>query len=214
MERLAVLECDLVLVSAMTRAGSSADPFAPLSAAGIRVVYIPTSESLSGIRADVTQIAELTETQEEGSKLIASMDSEIERIRAITGAIPADQRRSVYFELSPAPDLYSFGSGTYLDELLSLAGAENILKTEKGWIAVSAEVVAARNPEVILTNVDWIADPAGEIKSRSGWAGITAIREGRVYRLDSRSTSRPAPLSAQRALAEIAEEVYPEYLAQ
>jgi iron complex transport system substrate-binding protein len=209
-ERLAALECDLLLVSAMTREGTGKDPFKPLSEAGVRVEYIPTSKTLADIRSDVTRIAELTDRAVEGKKLIQAMDGEIEATAAIVRSIPESRRRTVVFEISGAPSIYSFGSGVYLDELLTAAGAVNALGKEKGWIAVSAETIVASDPDVILTNVGYIPDPVAEILNRPGWDGMQAVRNGRVYFIDNESSSQPTPY-VTKALREIAEAVYPEY---
>ncbi len=209
-ERLLALDPDLLLVSTMTREGSGIDPFAPLSSAGIAVAYLPTSASLADVRADIARIAGLVGAEDGGDALIAKMDAGIAGIRLIADAIPKERRRTVVFELSPAPAIYSFGSGVYLDEILAAAGAINALGGEKGWIAVSAETLVALDPDVILTNVAFLDDPVAEIRSRPGWAGIKAVRSGRVYRIDNAASSQPAP-DLVFALREIAEAVYPEY---
>lgn len=209
-ERLLALAPDLLLVSTMTQEGSGIDPFAPLSAAGITVAYIPTSESLAGVRSDIAKIAGLVGAENAGAALVAKMDAEITSIRTVADTIPPERRRTVVFELSPAPSIYSFGRGVYLDELLGAAGAVNALGGERGWIAVSAETIVALDPDVILTNVSFLDDPVTEIKKRPGWSGTRAVREGRVYRIDNESSSQPAP-DLVYALREIAEAVYPEY---
>ena len=200
-ERLAALEPDLLLVSTLTRAGTNRDPFKPLADSGVRVVYIPTAISIEDIRRDTAAIAELLGRDDAGKSLVAAMEIEIESIRAIARGIPADARRTVMFEISPAPYIYSFGHGVYLDELLAAAGAVNAFAGEEGWIAVSGEQALASNPDVILTNVSYLDDPVGEICARDGWSGIAAVRTGR---------SQPTP-DVVRALRQIAEAVYPEY---
>lgn len=209
-EKLASLEPDLLLVSEITRGGSTADPFKPLSGAGISVVYLPTASSVRDIRDQVSLIAGLVGRQKEGTALTARMEGEIAAVRAISDRIPRGERRTVLFELAPAPYIYSFGRGVYLDEILALAGAENALSDESGWIAVSAERVFACDPDVILTNVDYMDDPVAEIRSRAGWQALKAVREGRVYAIDSATSSQPSP-EVTRALRQIAEAVYPEY---
>lgn len=209
-ERLAALEPDLLLVSTLTQEGTNRDPFKPLADSGIRVVYIPTATSIEDIRRDTATIAALTRREREGDALLATMDRGIEEVREIARSIPAKERRTVLFEIAPAPYIYSFGQGVYLDELLSAAGAVNVFAGESGWIAVSGEHAVASNPDVILTNVNYLDDPVGEILSRDGWSGVPAVRDGRVYRIDSATSSQPTP-DVVRALRQIAEAVYPEY---
>jgi iron complex transport system substrate-binding protein len=209
-ERLAALDCDLIVVSEMTKQGTSQDPFKPLAAAGARVEYFPTATSLAGIRADVTHLATLTGTETEGQKINADMDAEIARIEKIAQKIPAKERRTVVFELSSAPDIYSFGKGVYLNELIEKAGAINALGDETGWISVSAETVVAANPDVILTNVTGIDNPVKEIAKRPGWSGMKAVKHRKIFRIDAATSSQPSP-DVVLALRQIAEAVYPEY---
>lgn len=209
-ERLAALEPDIVFVSAITKEGTSRDPFKPLSDSGVRVVYLPTSASVNDIREDIARLASLLGRETEGASAIAEMDAGIASIAAIAKTIPEQKRRTVVFEIAPAPYIYSFGNGVYLDELLQIAGAKNALAKEKGWIAVSAEAVVAANPDVILTNVSSLPDPVAEIKGRPGWSGVKAVKESRVYRIDGNASSQPGP-GVVKALGEISKAVYPEY---
>jgi len=209
-ERLAALAPDLVLVSEMTKQGTSVDPFKPLSDSGIAVEYIPTSANVAEIRDAVTRIAALAGKEAGGKKLVADMDRAIEEVRRVADSIPGEKRRTVVFEISPAPYIYSFGRGVYLDELLSALGAKNALADSEGWISVSAETIVAADPDVILTNVNYGVDPVAEIKARPGWEGMKAVREGRVFYIDGDSSSQPSP-SVVKALREMARAVYPEY---
>jgi len=209
-ERLAALEPDLLVVSSMTKEGSALDPFKALSDSGIPVLSLATSESIDGIRNDVTAIARATGTEREAIRLIESMDRDLAEIEATVGKIPAAERKTAFFEISPAPWIYSFGRGTYLDEALSRAGLKNVMATEKGWLAVSAETVLAKNPDIILTNSDGSPDSVAEIEGRSGWAETNAVRNGKVYRVDPKTSARPTP-DIVRAIRQIAEDAYPEY---
>ena len=66
------------------------------------------------------------------------------------------------------------------------------------------------DPDVILTNVNYIEDPVGEILSRPGWEEVTAVRDGNVYYIDNMASSLPDH-NVVKALAEMAAAVYPEY---
>ncbi len=209
-ERLAALSPDLLLVSTITQAGMGKDPFAPLAAIGINVVYLPASVDIAGIASDVMKIAGLTGREKEGAEAVRRMNVAVDEIRKIAQTIPEEKKRTVVFELESAPYIYSFGDGVYLNEILETAGAINAFKKERGWISVSAESVIAANPDVILTNVASAGDPVAEIASRPGWGAIKAVKNDRIYKIDNMTSSQCAP-TVVRALREIAEAVYPEY---
>ena len=208
-EGLAALNPDILLVSAITEAGSGQNPFSRLEAAGITVIVMPTSADLQGVARDVERIAALVGREEAGRAVVAAMESAIAKIEAVAKTIPESQRRTVAFEIESAPWIYSFGHGVYLDDMLAKAGAVNAFGSERGWISVNAEAVFKADPDVILTNVA-TGDPVAEIVARPGWKALKAVRFGRVYRIDNMTSSQPAP-ACVRALAEIAKAVYPEY---
>ena len=209
MEQLAALEADLVLVTNMSLY-DEVSPFQQLIDLGVCVACVPNSDSIQGIEDDIAFVAAVLGEDQAGQTLIDGMQADIDRIAAIGETIPDAERKSVYFEISAAPYMYSFGTGVYLNEMLELIGAENILADQKGWLAVEAETVAEADPDVILTNVNYIDDPVGEILSRDGWAGVTAVAEEQVYYIDNMASSLPNQ-NIVTALEQMAQAVYPEY---
>ena len=93
--------------------------------------------------------------------------------------------------------------------MITLIGAENVLGDQIGWLAVIEESAVAANPDVILTNVNYIDDPVGEIMARPGWENVTAVANGDVYYIDNGKSSLPNHLIVN-ALIEMAVAVYPE----
>lgn len=211
MEQLAALKPDVLFVSNMTLYDQS-NPYQQLMDMGVCVLCVPNADSIAAIQEDIAFIAAAMGKTAEGDALIAEMQAELDRIAAI-GATVTD-KKSVYFEISAAPDLYSFGSGVFLNEMIELIGAENILADQEGWLAVDAETVVAANPDVIFTNVNYIEDPVAEILGRSGWEGVNAVKNAQVFYIDNMASS----LSNQnivKALDQMAQAVYPDlYAAQ
>ncbi|MDR1047002.1 MAG: ABC transporter substrate-binding protein [Treponema sp.] len=210
-EVLVNLQPDIVIASEHNSFGTGEDPFRLLSGMGVRVLYIPTSRSIDDIRQDIMSIASGLGVPERGEGLIREMDREIEAVAAVGRTI--SPKKPVYFELSPFPNPATMGRETFLNEMLEITGALNVFADKTGWIAPSAEAILERNPEVILTNVSFIDDPLGEIKSRQGFADTTAVRNGAVYLIDADSSSRPSQ-RLTLALRQIALAVYPEYYGQ
>ena len=67
----------------------------------------------------------------------------------------------------------------------------------------------AANPDVILTNVNYLEDPVGEILSRDGWNAVTAVSQKQVYAIDNMASSL-ANQNIVKALDQMAKAVYPE----
>jgi iron complex transport system substrate-binding protein len=76
-------------------------------------------------------------------------------------------------------------------------------------LSPSVEAIIERNPDVILTCVDYIEDPIGEIKSRDGFNYINAVINNRIHKIDTNSLVRPSA-RILLALNQMARAVYPE----
>ena len=210
-EAIIGLEPDIIIASGYNKSGSGDDPFKAVSDAGISVVYIPSSNSINGIYKDIEFLASIVNAEDEGQKIISNMKKEISEI-AEKGKTIKD-KKTVYFEIGPAPTLYSIGKDTFVNEMISLIGAENIFKDEESWISPTEESVLDANPDVILTNVNYVDDPVSEIIGRQGWDSITAVKNKDVYSIDADSSSRPTP-NIIKALKEMAKAIYPDVYEQ
>jgi iron complex transport system substrate-binding protein len=204
-ELLLALKPDIIVASGLNRTGTGDDPFALLRESGIQVLYIATPTSISGIYRDIETIADALGVAEDGERLVRRVTAQIDAIAQSVAAVEA--KRTVYFEVSPAPQLVSFGRDTYMHSMIECIGAENIFADEKSWIAPNAEAIIAKNPGVILTNVNYIDDPLGEIKTRPGFERISAVRNNAVYYIDTNSSSRPSSRIGI-ALEQMAKAVY------
>lgn len=206
-EQIIALEPDIIFVSGMSIAGTD-DPFASIVDAGICVAYIPSSESIEGVYEDIMFIAQALEVTDKGQDIIDSMKTKIEEYQEIAQTISEEDKKTVYFEIAAAPTIYSFGKGTFLNELIEVIGGKNVLADQEGWLSVSEENVLAMNPDVILTNVNYIDAPIEEILSRPGWDAIAAIENKEVYYIDSKVSALPNHNIVQ-AMEAIAKAVYP-----
>ncbi|UTY33984.1 ABC transporter substrate-binding protein [Treponema putidum] len=207
-EKLIALKPDVVFISGMSNSKGTT-PFSPLIDAGICVVNIPSSSSIDAIYLDIAYIAAVVKQEGKGAKIIANMKKEIEAIRKKGASIAEDKKKTVYFEIGAAPYMYSLGTGTFINEMIEIIGAKNIFADQKNWIAVSEEMVLAKDPDIILTNVSYIPNPIDEIMARSGWTSLKAVKGKKVFGIDNNSSSRPNH-NIIKALKEMAKAVYPE----
>lgn len=205
-EALAALEPDVVFVSGVSVIEGE-NMFQPLVDMGVCIVSIPTSNSIAAVEEDIAFLATCLGRAEEGRQIVSDMQAEIDAIAAIGETVT--DRKTVYFEISAAPYCYSFGEGVFLNEMIDLIGAENVLAGQEGWLSVEEESVVSANPDVILTNVNYIEDPVGEILARPGWEGVTAVQNGDVCTIDNKTSSLPNENIVQ-ALKKMAKAVYPD----
>jgi iron complex transport system substrate-binding protein len=137
--------------------------------------------------------------KERGQALAGSMMEEIKRIAAASVTL---EKKRIYFEID-STYLVTFGQGTYLNEMIEIAGGVNIFADQSGWFSPSAEEIILRDPEILFTFVYADEDAIGELKSRQAFGSISAIRLDQVYVIDNNSASRPSQniITALREMA-------------
>ena len=204
-EAILEADCDILIASEHNKAGTD-DPYHQIKAAGIAVVYLPTSVSFEEIYKDIAFLGELTNTVDVATTMVADMKT---RIDGVTAKVKDATPKSVYMEIGPAPSLFTAGNGTFLNEAITLAGGVNIFADQEGWVSPSEESILTLNPEVIITNVDYIENAVEEIKARAGWDALQAVENNRVVLIDSNASSRCSQ-NVVIALEELAAAIHPE----
>ena len=159
--------------------------YAELEKSGVKVVNIDTPISIQEIYDFIKLIGKSFNKDDESDEMIKSLKSDIESITKDN----KNDKVSVYFEISKAPYLYSFGRDTYLNEIIELSGGENIFKDLEGWISPNEESIIKKNPQIIFTNVNEEGN-IYEIKNRAGWENIDAVKNNRIYYIDKDMSSR------------------------
>ncbi|MRX73829.1 ABC transporter substrate-binding protein [Bacillus lacus] len=178
-----------------------------LEAAGLNVFVIQSAQTFDDVYGDIEQIAAVLGEKENGEKLISDIQSQISDVQEKVAEV--SEKEKTYFEISPSPDIYTAGSETFQQEILENAGVENIFADQTGWVKLSEEEIVKRNPDTILTTVNYVENPTEEIKSRGSWDALDAVKNDKVFFLDSDVMSRPGPRIGE-AVELAASAVYPE----
>lgn len=178
-----------------------------LEAAGLKVFVIESATSFDDVYGDIIQLSEVLQVEDKGEQIVKDIKAQIASVQEKTETL--DQKKKVYFEISPAPDIWTTGENTFQQEILSAAGVENVFAGQEGWFSVAEEDVITLDPEIILTSVTYTDDAVGEILARNGWDKMQAIINKNVTLVDPDITSRPATRIGD-AVELVAETVYPE----
>ena len=205
-ESIFSLKADLIILSTFNKADRE-DFIQFMKEKGTDVIYISDIKTVEDIYKCIIEIGEKTERKPEAEKVISKMEKEINEVREISENIK--NKKKVYFEISPFPSMYTFGKNVFMNEMLEIAGVENIFNDKSGWFIPSLEVIAARNPDIIFTSTYQVDDPVKEIIDRGNWNIIKAVREGKIYPI-SKEAVRPS-IKIIEVIKKIAEISYPEY---
>ena len=122
-----------------------------LRQAGIDVTELQP-ENLAGIYESIRTIAEKIGVPARGRSLIQSIEGQLHAIATEKGDGP---KPKVLFIVGRTPgavsDLIAVGRGSYISELIALAGADNVFAdTGVPYPKVNMEDVIRRNPDVII----------------------------------------------------------------
>jgi iron complex transport system substrate-binding protein len=129
--------------------------------------------------------------EKEATEVVSDMRKRKERIREVTEGLP---RPRVFLQVGEAP-IVTVGKGSFGNDLIRLAGGENIAGQEKQmYPRIGIEEILKRAPEVILVSS---MNPDGDyekvIREWKRWKTIPAVKRNRVHLIDSDLVDRPAP---------------------
>jgi iron complex transport system substrate-binding protein len=207
-EKIISLQPDVVLAQG-SMADSSAEGLKQIQDAGIPVIVVNDAKNFAEVYKSIEMIGTATGKQEEAQKIVDDMKAKVEDLKAKAATIKDEDKKSVLMEISPAPELYAAGKNTFIDEILSIINAENIVK-EEGWPKVDQEAIISSNPDVIITTYGFYVDnPVGQVTSREGWQDINAVKNKQVVDVHSDKVTRPGPRLVE-GVEEVAKAVYPD----
>ncbi|AQU81100.1 ABC transporter substrate-binding protein [Planococcus faecalis] len=206
-EKIISLQPDLVLAHE-SGLGVGDAGLQQLRDAGLDVFVVQNAASFEEVYDSITEIAQATGTMEAAEKLVSEMEVQVAEIEELAATI--EEPKTVFLEVGSQPDIYTTGSGTFMDEMLTLINAENVAGELEGWVIMDPEAIVAANPDVMITTEgDYVEDAVGQIKKRGGFAEVTAVKEDAIYSLNSDMLTRSGPrLTA--GLMEMAQAVYPD----
>ena len=204
-EPIIALDPDLVFA-----ATSSEETAETLRNLGYNVLIVEP-KTINGVLSGIQLIGRATGNHIEAGELVSELR---QRIDAVTNnASEATSIPAVYHEIW-GPDIQSAGPGTFIHELIALAGGQNIFHDAiSSFPIVSSETVIERNPDVIIFPHMYMDTQSWgsyeDIANRPGWNVITAIQNDNFHIIDASIISRSGP-RLMDALEIIAEMIHPE----
>ncbi len=198
-ERIIALKPDLVVLSIE---GNRRETFDALLRLDVPCL-VTQPRTLDGVLASLRLLGSVTGRSREAGRLADSLAA----IRGQARSVAADtswpdgsrrierdaQHPSVLMVLSIDP-LIVVGAGTFLDELISLAGGRNAGRVaEQPYPALSREDVLTRNPDMLLLPTDLQITGRMLAERHPEWSRVTAVRRGAVHLVDADVFLRPGP---------------------
>ncbi len=197
-DRILALEPDLVLAFSDLQADIARE----LVKRGVQV-FTFNQRSMAEILQMIRVLGGIVGYHREAEKLAKELARGLDRIREKAAKLP--RRPRVYFEEWDDPMISGI---RWVSELVEIAGGEDLFPEYRNQPLATgrmpkAEEVVRRDPEVILAS--WCGKKVRpeRIAARPGFAGVSAVKAGRIHEIKSAVILQPGPACLTDGLAEL-----------
>lgn len=188
-EAILAFDPDLVLV-----ANDIDDIVAALEGVGVPVVLLPAAVTFEDVYHQIEVVGLLTGHLEDAVLVTEEMQDEIESL--VSGAPQFEEPLTYFHELDPT--YYSVTSTTFIGQVYSLFGLENIAdpadESGFGYPQLSEEYIIEADPNLIfLADAECCDVTAESVAARPGWSEVSAVQNGYIFAVDADIASRWGP---------------------
>ncbi|MET8083872.1 ABC transporter substrate-binding protein [Micromonospora sp. NPDC005237] len=162
----------------------------------IPVYLTPAATTLDDSYRQITELGTLTGHADQAADVATGMKDDIAKL--VKDLPQRAEKLTYYHELGP--ELYSATSKTFIGSLYSQVGLTNIADAADadgksgGYPQLSQEFIVKADPDfVFLADSKCCQQNGDSVKARSGWAGLTAVKNNQVVTLDDDIASRWGP---------------------
>ncbi len=192
LEKIVAMNPDLVLAYG----GFGTKDIPRLRELGVKVLVIEP-ESIEEMLLSIGFIAKACGISDKGEGLISLLEERINSIKDTIATNPFVKRPKI-FTGSGFETIWSPGAGTIFDELITLAGGENITGEQEGWVPISPELVIEKQPDIIIIptgvmNPEEISKMKNDIIKRPGWSQLPAVKNNHIFTVNEDLLYREGP---------------------
>jgi iron complex transport system substrate-binding protein len=172
-------------------------------------VFVSDPSNIRELLNSIWNIGKITGKEKEAQGLISKIKQGVNETALQVKPVPENKRPKVFIEIWHDP-LTTAGKGSFIDELLTLAGGINIAHdTLRPYSIFSVEEVVKRNPDCIIFTYMDQQRPKRLVGARLGWNEISAVKNNRLYNdIEPDLLLRPGPRVSE-GLKEIHKRLYP-----
>jgi iron complex transport system substrate-binding protein len=164
-----------------------------LRTAGFTVVELPAQEDLEGAYATIEMVGTIAGKADRAKEITSEMAARIADI----GAKVSDKERPTALYVSYAESGFTYvwpsGADTAVDEIITLAGGENVFADQSGWFNPSTEVLLMRASQIdyiIITSMYSGGDAENMtrfFRSDTTWKESPAVKDNHIYYLQGQA---------------------------
>jgi iron complex transport system substrate-binding protein len=198
LEKIVSLKPDLVLA---TKDGNRLQSVNKLRELGITVFVPGESNSWKDIENNFRLCGKLLDKANESEEILKHITAEL--------TIPPPRTLfwpKVFIQLNVTP-LITAGKNTFINDMINYANGINIASDSiLPWPILNVEEIIQRNPDIIIiSDMGQITEQAKKMWDEERFAGINAVKNQKIFLIESDLLCQPTPLNFINAVRKIRE---------
>ncbi len=195
-ENIIALKPQVVLVSTASQLEAFTET---LEKSGIEV-FVSNPATLEDIFRSIEKVGEIFGKTDRASAIVKGLKERVLEAEKKTKGV---EKIRTFVQIDQSP--FTIGKGSFLTDMVEKAGGVSVTKdVEKPYFKVSKETALALNPEAII-----ISESIGNEEPNEVFKQSDAVRNGKVFKVNSDVLSRPAPRVVD-AIEQMAKSLHPE----
>lgn len=179
---------DIILIDKTTYLKLNSSTIEKIENTGSQIIVLPIPKNIDEIRDELIFLVDLTQAKH-GDKLLTRFDMKYNAIKEANSKITKPM--PVFFQIRDNKAVATCGNNTYINDMIELAGGENIFDDRSGVQYTSFKEIAERNPRyyIAISNDDKYQKKY--IINDEQLSKVDAIRGDNVCIIDHYQTSNP-----------------------
>lgn len=204
-EKIAAIGPDAVICSSII----SQDTIQAIRNLGIPVLVLNMQETIEGTYKLIADVGAMLDAADEADREIAGMKKTIAEVSAKAGS---EAPVSIYYVIGYGEyGDYTATGDTYINGIIEAAGGDNIAKDGQYW-SYSREQLVNKDPSVIVFSATAYSNFENDVlffRTNEPYCNLTAVKEGRVFKIDGNLMERQGPRTAE-AVRQLAAMLHPD----
>jgi len=153
--------------------------------------YFPETETIAAIKTMILDLGKRVDHVADAERVVRDIETKQNALRTKLAGKP---RVHVLFAFDIAP-VIAAGPGSFTDEVLREAGAENVVTKGGLYPTIGLEHLLTLDPDVLLdgaSDMQAVKSMKERVTDAPGWKELRAVKEGRIRQVGS-DALRPGP---------------------
>ncbi|WP_457571998.1 ABC transporter substrate-binding protein [Desulfovulcanus sp.] len=174
-------------------------------------VYVVDPVNIATLIEAISGIGKVLNSQKQAEDVVSKIKQTVLHIQNRLKDV--ESRPRVLYQLSFDP-LITIGRDTMIDEIIEIAGGDNVANHLTGYPRMNMEKIFSLSPDVIIIPSMAGSSYAREMKKMwQKWPTVNGVKNNRIFIVDSSLFDRPGPRIVQ-ALEKMASILHPELFHQ